>query len=99
MTKYLEGRFTVMPGINKAYGENYDRIFGKKESKTDAHDCDDPDCQRCNHLAALPEQEPELKLVALNANCGDCDVAGPTFFYKQHPYGICADCAAKRRNQ
>lgn len=33
--KYLGDSFSVFPGDNKNYRDNYDRIFGKKSAKAD----------------------------------------------------------------
>ena len=38
MTKFENPSFSVFPGANKNYRDNYDRIFGKKEDKPDPVD-------------------------------------------------------------
>lgn len=40
--KYLEGSFSVYPGSNQKYRDNYDSIFGKKEEKADLYANDRP---------------------------------------------------------
>jgi hypothetical protein len=45
MTKFENPSFSVYPGANKNYRDNYDRIFSKKEEKSD------PQQNECEVLA------------------------------------------------
>lgn len=88
--KYLRGSFSV-GGSTQKYRDGWDQVFGKKvedpENNLD-HECD----QTCEQ-----PKEARMKLVALQAICGDCTIEGPIFLYDDVPIAICVDCAVNRR--
>lgn len=62
MTKYLGDSFSVFPGGEKNYRDNYDRIFGKKKTKPDPWAGErDAEPKKMSDLPAPREAQPAPK--------------------------------------
>lgn len=57
--KYLGGSFSVYPGSNKAYRDNYDAIFGKKNKEQEEKQ--EPTAPEVEQKAEAPKVEEKPK--------------------------------------
>lgn len=71
--KYLDEKFSVHPGGNKAYRDNYDKIFGKK-NKDDGYSVSelpaprevqaptDADLEKFRQIVEIAQQDKDFKI-------------------------------------